>query len=159
MSTFQPYRIRRRCFSGNSDFYKNVHVDIYWLWIDRMYESVNFVLGLSSLYLGSNIQCHLDYLLQRGVNALRALWTNRAVQCQSTKKPSPRRKKHEKIWQTSNFLEHFLDDCQKIFAHCQRTFCNFYFVGVRSFLFLCYHCKQISRLKVRRLRRGSARIL
>ena len=163
---FQPYHFRRGSFSGNSDFYKNAHVDIYWLWIDRMYASVNFVLGLSSLYLGSNIQCHLDYLLQRGVNkassAKRCELCERTALCNASERSANQAhedKNTKKFGRLPIFWNIFLDHCQKILAHCQRTIWNFLFVGVISFLFLCYYCKQISRLKVRRLRRGSARIL
>ena len=127
-----------------------------------MYESVNFVLGLSSLYLGSNIQCHLEYLLLRGVNkassAKRCKLCERTAPCNASERSTHEEKKNEKISHTANFLKHFL-------AHCQRTFWNFPFVSVRIISFLYYYCEQknplslfsLKMLKVRRLRLGSAR--
>ena len=119
---FQPYHFRRGSFSGNSDFYKNAHVDIYWLWIYRMLAKLRIRAGIQLTLCGHIVTSGLFAIMGRKQSeqreALQALWTNRAVQCQWEKcPPSPRRK------------------APKNLAHCKRTSGTFHLYKRQNYFF------------------------
>ena len=155
---FQPYHFRHGSFSGNSDFIKTCNLTFIHVWTYRMF-SIQFSCWDSAHLIWEGT--HSDVLM----NCCYGAWTKLAARsaanfvnetrCEMLEREvpiKPTKKKHGTFWHTANFLEHFL-------AHYQRTFWNFPFVSVRIISFLYYYCKQISCLKVRRVRRGSARIL
>ena len=161
---FQPYHFRRGSFSGNSDFYKNAHVDIYWC-LNWPYASIQSCWDSAYFMSAESTQWRLDYLPLWGVNeassAKRCELCERTALCNASERSANQahEEKTRKNLADFQFSGTFSWSLPKNFGTLPKNFLEIFICRRHIIPFLCYYCMQISRLKVRRLRRGSARIL